>query len=63
MRPHSLLIRYAAGLTWAYVLTLAEVVAIVVSLSGRGVVTANNVITVGLIGAVGTATVAVGRSR
>lgn len=54
------MIRYAAGLTWAYVLTLAEVVAIVVSLSGRGVVTADNVVTVGLIGAVGTATVAAG---
>ena len=35
MRPRRLLLRYVAGLTWAYLLPLAEVVAIVVSLGGR----------------------------
>jgi adenylate cyclase len=33
VRPHSLLVRYAAGLTLAYVLTAAEVFAIVISVS------------------------------
>lgn len=60
MRPRRLLIRYAAGLTSAYVLTLAEVVAIVVSLAGRSVVTVGNVITLTVVGLVGTATVALG---
>ena len=60
MRPRRLLIRYAAGLTFAYVLTVAEVVAIVVSLVGRSVVTAGNVITLVVVGLVGTVTVAVG---
>ena len=34
MRPRSLLVRYAAGLAFAYLLTAAEVVAIVISLTG-----------------------------
>ena len=42
MRPRSLLVRYAAGLAFAYLTTAAEVVAIVVSLSGRRVVTGEN---------------------
>jgi class 3 adenylate cyclase len=60
VRPRRLLIRFAAGLTFAYVLTVAEVVAIVVSLVGRSVVTAGNVITLVVVGLVGTATVAAG---
>jgi class 3 adenylate cyclase len=38
MRPRSLLVRYAAGLAFAYLLSAAEVVAIVVSVSGESVV-------------------------
>lgn len=60
MRPRSLLVRYAAGLASAYVLTLAEVVAIVVSLAGRRVITVGNVITLTAVGLVGTVTVALG---
>ncbi|HEY9264191.1 MAG TPA: adenylate/guanylate cyclase domain-containing protein [Mycobacterium sp.] len=60
MRPRRLLIRYSAGLTSAYLMTVAEVVAIVVSLVGRSVVTTANVITLIVVGLVGTATVAVG---
>lgn len=60
MRPRRLLTRYAAGLTWAYVLTVAEVVTIVVSLVGRNVVTSGNVIAFVVVSVVGTATVAVG---
>ena len=60
MRPRRLLIRYAAGLTFAYVLTVAEVVAIVASLVGRSVATSNNVITLVVVSVVGTVTVAVG---
>jgi class 3 adenylate cyclase len=41
-------------------LTVAEVVAIVVALSGRGVVTVGNVVTLVAVSVVGTATVAVG---
>ena len=60
MRPRRLLSRYAAGLTTAYLLTVAEVVAIVVALSGRSVVTAGNIVTLALVVLVGTATVAIG---
>ena len=36
MKPRRLLVRYAAGLTFAYLVTTAEVSALVVSLTGRG---------------------------
>ncbi|MGB0437675.1 MAG: adenylate/guanylate cyclase domain-containing protein, partial [Mycobacterium sp.] len=58
MRPRRLLIRYAAGLTSAYVLTVAEVVAIVVSLIGPSVVTPGNVIALVALSVVGTIAVA-----
>lgn len=60
MRPRRLLIRYATGLTSAYLLTVAEVVAIVVSLLGRSVVTTANVITLVVVTAGGIVTVAAG---
>lgn len=60
MRPRRLLTRYAAGLTSAYLLTVAEVVAIVVALAGRSVVTLGNVLTLAVVGLIGTVTVAVG---
>jgi class 3 adenylate cyclase len=60
VRPRRLLTRYAAGLTWAYLLTLAEVVAIVVSLGGRRVLTGVNLVSLVAVAVVGTATVAVG---
>src|SRR6476659_4774774 len=44
MRPRSLLVRYAAGLAFAYVLSAAEVVAIVISVSGKTVVEAQSVL-------------------
>ena len=60
MRPRRLLVKYAAGLTSAYLLTVAEVVAIVVAMSGRSVVTVGNVVTLVVVSLVGTATVSVG---
>ncbi|GJF10664.1 adenylate/guanylate cyclase domain-containing protein [Mycolicibacterium cyprinidarum] len=60
MRPRRLLIRYAAGLTSAHLLTVAEVVAIVVSLAGGSVVTSYNVIALVVVSIVGTAAVAAG---
>ncbi|VEG57007.1 putative adenylate/guanylate cyclase [Mycolicibacterium aurum] len=60
MRPGRLLIRYAAGLTFAYLLTVAEVVAIVVALSGRSVVTPGNVVAFAVVALLSTATVSVG---
>ena len=60
MRPRRLLIRYAAGLTSAYLLTVAEVVAIVVAMSGRSVVTVGNTVTLVAVSLAGTATVAFG---
>ncbi|CAA0118524.1 putative protein [Mycolicibacterium vanbaalenii] len=60
MRPRRLLTRYAAGLTWAYLLTVAEVVAIVVSLVGRSAITPGNVIAFIAVSVVGTVTVAAG---
>lgn len=66
MRGRSLLVRYAAGLTFAYVLSAAEVIAIVVSVSGEAVIGAqavmslkNLIATVGVV-IVGTVTVSVG---
>jgi class 3 adenylate cyclase len=66
VRPHNLLVRYAAGLTLAYLLTAAEVVAIVVSVSGEAVIGAqavrsapNLIATVGIV-VVGAAGVCVG---
>jgi len=44
VRPRSLLVRYAAGLTFAYLLTAAEVVAIVVSVSGEAIIGAQAVL-------------------
>ncbi len=44
MRPRSLLFRYAAGLVFAYLLSAAEVVAIVISVSGETVVEAQSVL-------------------
>jgi adenylate cyclase len=60
VRPRRLLIRYTAGLTSAYVLTVAEVVAIVVSLIGHSIATSYNVITLVVVSILGTAAVAVG---
>jgi class 3 adenylate cyclase len=44
VRPRSLVVRYAAGLAFAYLLTAAEVVAIVVSVSGEAVIGAQAVL-------------------
>jgi adenylate cyclase len=66
MRPRSLLVRYAAGLAFAYVLCAAEVVAVVISVSGEAVIGAqaildlNNLIAAVVIVAAGTASVAMG---
>ena len=43
MRPRSLLVRYAAGLAFAYLLSAGEVVAIVISVSGEKVIGAQAV--------------------
>lgn len=59
MRPRRLLVRYAAGLASAYVLTAGEVIAIVASLAGRSVITLENVITTAVLLVVGTAIVVV----
>jgi class 3 adenylate cyclase len=45
MRPAILRIRYAAGLTFAFLLTAAEVIAVVLSLGGRQVITIENLVT------------------
>lgn len=60
VRPRRLLTRYAVGLTTAYLLTVAEVVAIVGALGGRGVVTVANIATLIAVVTVGTATVGLG---
>lgn len=60
MRPRRLLGKYAAGLTSAYLLTVGEVVAIVVALAGRDVLTTGNVVTLAVVSSVGTVTVALG---
>jgi adenylate cyclase len=66
MRPRSLVVRYAAGLAFAYLLSAIEVVAIVVSVSGESVIGAqavmsqeNLIATVAII-IVGTVTVWMG---
>ena len=66
MRPRSLVVRYAAGLAFAYLLSAAEVVAIVISVSGETVIgaqavlsTKNLIATVAIV-AVGTISVTVG---
>jgi class 3 adenylate cyclase len=46
MRPRSLLVRYAAGLAFAYLLSAAEVVAIVISVSDETVIEAQSVLSV-----------------
>jgi adenylate cyclase len=46
MRPRSLVVRYAAGLAFAYLLSAAEVVAIVVSVSRETVIEAQSVVSV-----------------
>ncbi|MGV0849012.1 adenylate/guanylate cyclase domain-containing protein [Mycolicibacterium phlei] len=53
MRPRRLLIRYAAGLTSAYLLTAGEVIAIVLALGGRSVLTVGNVVTAAALLTVG----------
>ncbi|MCV7283487.1 adenylate/guanylate cyclase domain-containing protein [Mycolicibacterium flavescens] len=58
MRPRRLLLRYAAGLAFAYVLTAGEVIVIVASLAGKSVLTVGNVVTAATLLAVGTAIVA-----
>jgi adenylate cyclase len=60
VKPRRLLIRYAAGLTFAYVVTTAEVSALVVSLTGRGGVTTAIIVAAVAVVVVGTATVAAG---
>ncbi|AEV74400.1 family 3 adenylate cyclase [Mycolicibacterium rhodesiae NBB3] len=63
MTPHRLLVRYAAGLTFAYLLTTAEVSALVISLTGRGRATPTIIVAaVGVI-VVGAAIVAIGAVR
>src|SRR5262249_34315518 len=44
MRPRSLVVRYAAGLAFAYLLSAAEVVAIVISVSRETVIDAQSVL-------------------
>jgi adenylate cyclase len=66
MRPRSLLVRYAAGLAFAYLLSAVEVVAIVISVSGekvidaQAVLSAANLIAMVAIVVVGTVTVCAG---
>jgi hypothetical protein len=66
MRPRSLVVRYAAGLAFAYLLTSAEVITIVVSVSDEAVIGAQavlsvkNLIATVAIVAVGTISVTVG---
>jgi len=47
MRPRSLVVRYAAGLAFAYLLSAVEVVAIVISVSGESVIGAQAVMSTG----------------
>lgn len=54
------MLRYAAGLTSAWLFTLGEVVAIVMSLAGGSVVTTGNGIALAVVATVGTATVTIG---
>ncbi|MGV0794444.1 adenylate/guanylate cyclase domain-containing protein [Mycolicibacterium sp. XJ1819] len=63
MKPRRLLVRYAAGLVFAYLLTAAEVVAIAVSLTGRSVLTPAMIAATVALVVVGTVIVAVGAVR
>jgi class 3 adenylate cyclase len=63
VKPRTLLIRYAAGLTFAYLLTTAEVTALVISLTGRGRATPAIIIAAVAVIVVGTAIVAIGAVR
>lgn len=60
MRPRSLLTRYAAGLAFAYLLTIAEVIAIVLSMTGVAGLTAETIVVSATLITVGTAIVTVG---
>ncbi|ODQ87046.1 adenylate/guanylate cyclase domain-containing protein [Mycolicibacterium holsaticum] len=60
MRPRRLLARYAAGLASAYLLTVAEVIAIVLALSGGSAATTENIITAAVLICIGAATTGVG---
>ncbi|OBG14378.1 cyclase [Mycolicibacterium celeriflavum] len=60
MRQRSLLVRYAAGLAFAYVLTVAEVIAIVMSMTGWTGLTAETILVSATLIIVGTAMVTVG---
>lgn len=60
VRPRHLLLRYAAGLTWAYLLTVGEVAAIIMSLGGRRTLTVESLITLSVFVVVGGAGVAIG---
>ena len=60
MSHRGLLVRYAAGLTFAYVLTVAEVIAIVLSMTGMADLNAENVIMSAVLIVVGIAMVTVG---
>lgn len=57
MRQRGLLARYAAGLAFAYVLTVAEVVAIVLSMTGVAGLTAEAIVVSAILVIVGTAMV------
>lgn len=60
MKPRRLLVRYAAGLTFAYLLTTAEVSALVISLTGRGRATSTIIVAAIAVVIAGTAIVAIG---
>ena len=63
MKPRRLLIRYAAGLTFAYLLTTAEVSALVISLTGRGRAPPVINVAAGAVIVAGTAIVTIGAVR
>jgi adenylate cyclase len=63
VKPRRLVVRYAAGLTFAYLLTTAEVSALVVSLSGHGRATPTIVAAAAAVIVIGTVIVAVGAVR
>lgn len=63
MKPRRLLIRYAAGLTSAYLLTTAEVTALVISLTGHARATPVITVAAAAVIVIGTAIVAIGAVR
>ncbi len=63
MTPRRLLVRYAGGLTFAYLLTTAEVTALVISLTGRGRATPTIIVAAAAVIIIGTVIVAVGAVR